>query len=191
MVDRTDPLVLRLLYAARTGDNDAFTALYERYSVLVFRTAYLLLGDAGRAEDVTQEVFVRLYQRLGDYQPERAAFSTWLHRITVNACLNARRPRLLAWLSIERAPDLPISTPPPVELALHSEEQRQIWQAVQQLPLKLRAAVVLRYYHDLSYEEVAQALGCPVGTVRSRLHAAHARLHDMLQEDQDELPDDR
>ncbi len=65
-------------------------------------------------------------------------------------------------------------TPPPIELALHSEQQRRVWQAVQRLPIKLRAAVVLRYYHDMSYEEVAQALGCPVGTVRSRLHAAHA-----------------
>ena len=191
MVDRTDPLVIRLLHAARTGDDDAFAALYERYSVLVFRTAYLMLGDAGRAEDVTQDVFVRLYQRLGDYQPERAAFTTWLHRITINACLNARRPRLLTWLSIKRAQDLPIPAPPPIELALRGEEQRRVWQAVQRLPIKLRAAVVLRYYHDLSYEEVAQALGCPVGTVRSRLHAAHARLRDTLQEGEDELSADR
>src|SRR5262245_8876446 len=129
MVDRTDPLILRLLHAARTGDEDAFAALYERYGALVFRTAYLLLGDAGRAEDVTQDVFVRLYRRLGDYRPEQAAFTTWLHRITVNACLNARRSRLLAWLSLDRRQELPLTTPPPIELALRGEEQRRIWQA--------------------------------------------------------------
>jgi RNA polymerase sigma-70 factor, ECF subfamily len=191
MLERSDPIVTGLVRAALTGDQGAFVALYERYGALVFRTAYLLLGDAGRAEDVTQDVFMRLYRRLGDYQPERAAFTTWLHRITVNACLNARRPRLLAWLSLDRRQGLAVPTPPPIELALHSEQQRRVWQAVQRLPIKLRAAVVLRYYHDMSYEEVAQALGCPVGTVRSRLHAAHARLRDTLQEDDDELSADR
>ena len=65
---------------------------------------------------------------------------------------------------------------------LHSEAQRRIWAAVGRLPIRLRVAVVLRYYHDLSYAEIAAALGCPVGTVRSRLHAAHARLRAELAE---------
>ena len=76
--------------------------------------------------------------------------------------------------------ELPASGLAPLELALRGEEQRRIWRAVQQLPIKLRAAVVLRYYHDLSYEELAQALACPVGTVRSRLHAAHTKLRTDL-----------
>ena len=179
MTSIVDPQVSRLVRAAQTGDQEAFAALYQRYGALVYRTAFLLLGDAGLAEELTQDVFVRMYGSLARYQPERGAFSTWLHSITVRACLNARRRRLWRWLSLDRAHaegiELP-STALPLDLALRGEEQRRIWRAVQQLPIKLRAAVVLRYYHDLSYEELAQALACPIGTVRSRLHAAHAKL---------------
>lgn len=179
-----DPHFAAILRAARAGDDDAFAALYERYGALVYRTAFLMLGDVGHAEELTQDVFTRLYRRLDEYKPERGAFTTWLHSITVNACLNARR-RWLAWLSLDRAYthgfDLSDERQS-LDLALRNEEQRRIWRAVQQLPFKLRAVVVLRYYHDLSYAELATALGCPIGTVRSRLHAAHARLREALEE---------
>jgi RNA polymerase sigma-70 factor, ECF subfamily len=162
MTSIVDPQVSQLVRAAQTGDQEAFAALYRRYGALVYRTAYLLLGDAGHAEELMQDVFVRLHTRLGRYHPERGAFSTWLHAITVHAGLNARRRRLWGWLSLDRARaagiELPASELPPLDLALHGEEQRRIWRAVQRLPIKLRAAVVLRYYHDLSYEELAQAL---------------------------------
>jgi RNA polymerase sigma-70 factor (ECF subfamily) len=185
MTSSVDPQSVRLVRAAQTGDQEAFAALYQRYGALVYRTAYLLLGDVGEAEELTQDVFVRLQGSLARYHPDRGAFSTWLHAITVHACLNARR-RLWRWLSLDRARaegiDLPARDLPPPELALRGEEQRRIWHAVQRLPIKLRAAVVLRYYHDLSYEELAQALACPIGTVRSRLHAAHARLRADLEE---------
>jgi len=197
-----DPQIAALVHAAQIGDQGAFAALYERYGASVYRTAYLMLGDAGRAEELTQDVFVRLHRRLGQYSTERGAFSTWLYSITINACLNARRHGWLRWLSLDRARadglDLPDDRQP-LDLALRSEEQRRIWCAVQRLPLKLRAVVVLRYYHDLSYDEIASTLGCPIGTVRSRLHAAHARLRDALAEDaaerqaeeRYELPPDR
>jgi len=179
MISSVDPQVSRLVRAAQAGDQEAFAALYQRYGALVYRTAYLLLGETGHAEELTQDVFVRLHGSLARYQPERGAFSTWLHAITVHACLNARR-RLWGWLSLDRARaegvELPAGGLPPLELALQGEDQRRIWRAVQRLPIKLRAAVVLRYYHDLSYDELAQALACPIGTVRSRLHAAHAKL---------------
>jgi RNA polymerase sigma-70 factor, ECF subfamily len=173
MMSVVDPQVSRLVRAAQTGDQEAFAALYQRYGALVYRTAYLLLGDAGYAEELTQDVFVRMHGSLARYQPDRGAFSTWLHSVTVHACLNARRRRLWGWLSLDRARAEGIELP---------ASELRIWRAVQRLPLKLRAAVVLRYYHDLSYEELAQALACPVGTVRSRLHAAHAKLRADLDE---------
>jgi RNA polymerase sigma-70 factor (ECF subfamily) len=186
MIGSVDPQITRLVREAQTGDQEAFTALYRHYGALVYRTAYLLLGDAGRAEELTQDVFVRLHSRLDQYQPDRGAFTTWLHSITVSVCLNARRRRLLPWLSLDRASadgqELQDQRQPLLNLALRGEDHRRIWQAVQRLPIKLRAAVVLRYYHDLSYEELALALGCPIGTVRSRLHAAHARLRGELAE---------
>src|SRR5688572_9017349 len=102
MTTSTDQLTIRLVREAQMGDREAFAAIYHRYGALVFRTAYLLLGDLGRAEELTQDVFVRLHGRLGDYQPERGAFTTWLHSITVNACLNAQRRQFLSWLSLDR-----------------------------------------------------------------------------------------
>ena len=186
MISNVDPRIVQLVREAQTGDHEAFAALYQHYGALVYRTACLMLGDAGRAEELTQDIFVRLHSRLNQYHPDRGAFTTWLHSITVNACLNARRRRLLAWFSLDRASadglELQDDRLPPLNLALRGEEQCRIWQAIQRLPLKLRAAVVLRYYHDLSYEELAQALGCPIGTVRSRLHTAHARLRSELEE---------
>ncbi len=181
-----DSQIGTILRAAQAGDQVAFAELYQRYGALVYRTAFLMLGDANRAEDLTQDVFLRLHRRLDQYNAERGAFTTWLYGITVNTCLNARRGRWLAWLSLDRARangfDLPDERHQPIDLALRGEEQRQIWHAVQQLPLKLRAVVVLRYYHDLSYDELATVLRCPIGTVRSRLHAAHAQLRAALAE---------
>jgi RNA polymerase sigma-70 factor (ECF subfamily) len=180
MISSVDPQIARLVRAAQAGDQEAFAALYQRYGALVYRTAYLLLGDAGHAEELVQDVFVRMHGSLVHYHPERGAFSTWLHSITVHTCLNVRRRRLWGWLSLDRARaegiELPARDLLPLDLALRGEEQRRIWRAVQRLPIKLRAAVVLRYYHDLSYEELSQVLACPLGTVRSRLHAAHAKL---------------
>src|SRR5262245_52273061 len=101
-VSNSDPQVAALLHAAQAGDQTAFAALYQRYGALVYRTAYLMLGDAGHAEELTQDVFVRLYRRIEQYDADRGAFSTWLYSITVKACLNARR-RWLVWLSLDRA----------------------------------------------------------------------------------------
>lgn len=185
MIQHTDPMLLQLVDSAQQGNAEAFAAIYQRYSTSVFRTAYLMLGEASQAEDVTEEVFVRLHQKLNTFQPDRGTFGAWLHRMTINACSNTRR-RWRSWLSLDRLHtgglDPPSADPPLVELALESEEQRRIWQAVRHLSLKLRAVIVLRYYHDLSYEEIAQTLACPVGTVRSRLHAAHDKLRRLLEE---------
>ncbi|HEY1012936.1 MAG TPA: sigma-70 family RNA polymerase sigma factor [Herpetosiphonaceae bacterium] len=161
----------------RAAGGESVEQLFARYNALVLRTAYLVLGDWMQAEDVAQDVWLHVGQRLGDYDPARGAWTTWLHRITVNRCLNARR-RLARWLL--GGAQGGSAEPPPLQAALRGEEQRRIWQAVGGLSLKLRAAVVLRYFHDLSYEQIAEALGCPVGTVRSRLHAANAQLRAAL-----------
>lgn len=184
MASGPDVMSVGLVQQACLGDTEAFAALYQQYETRVFRTAYLLLGDAGRAEEITQDVFVQVYQRLDEYRPERGAFSTWLQRITVNLCLNSRRRKVLAWFSLDRAQhmELDSTAPLPLDQALRGEEQQRTWRAIQSLPLRLRAVVVCRYYQDLSYEEIAQVLDCPIGTVRSRLHAAHARLRRTLEE---------
>jgi RNA polymerase sigma-70 factor, ECF subfamily len=159
--------------------------LYERYQGMVLRTAYLILGRWDQAEDVGQEVWMIALRSLETYEEQRGAWSTWLHQITVSRCLRVRR-RLSSWLRRELPlPELggPLSPlPTPLETVLGQEQQQRIWTAVQRLSLKLRVVIILRYYQDLSYEAIADVLDCPVGTVRSRLHAARSSLRDMLEE---------
>jgi RNA polymerase sigma-70 factor (ECF subfamily) len=166
---------LALIRRCQAGDEAAFAALFEQYKNLVFKTALLLLDGAGtpapeaEAEEALQEVFLSVYRSLGSYQPERAAFSTWLYRITVNHCLNRRRRRRWPWLSLDRVPAAQASAPSP-EHAL--SETEAVASALRCLSDKLRATVVLRFYADLSYAEIAQVLDIPIGTVKSRLAEA-------------------
>jgi RNA polymerase sigma-70 factor (ECF subfamily) len=153
--------------------------LFARYNPLVVRTAYLLLGDWMEAEDVAQEVWIQVGRQQDRYDPQRGAWSTWLHKITVNRCLNTRR-RLARWITGALAADIPAEQPPPLHSLIQDEEHRRIWRAVETLSRKLRPVVVLRYFHNLSYEQIADVLECPIGTVRSRLHAANAQLRARL-----------
>jgi RNA polymerase sigma-70 factor (ECF subfamily) len=168
---------------AGAADPQALERLYQRHQAMVLRTAYLILGSWEQAEDVAQEVWARLARSTGSYRAEQGTWSTWIHQITVNRCLTVRR-RVRALVTRERplpeGVELPSGRASPLEALLRQEEQRRVWAAVLGLPLKLRAAIVLRYYHDLSYEEIAQVLGCALGTVRSRLHAAHQKLRGTL-----------
>jgi RNA polymerase sigma-70 factor, ECF subfamily len=167
--------VLALIRGSAAGDEGAFAALFEQYKNLVFKTALLLLDGAGaaapeaEAEEALQEVFLNVYRSLASYQPERAAFSTWLYRITVNHCLNRRRGRRWPWLSLEQLPAGTGATPSPEHALSETDEVRG---ALRRLSGKLRATVVLRFYADLSYAEIAQVLDIPIGTVKSRLAEA-------------------
>ncbi len=160
------------------GDATAFAALFHQYQGLVYKTAYLLLGDAQAAEDALQEVFVKVHRSLATFDPQKGAFTTWLRRITVNHCLNARRrsiPRLFSLADPAVDPAALVEDRPafrPEELAISQEQATAVWQAVRRLSPKLRAAVILRYYEDLPYPEIAQVLDIPVGTVKWRLHEA-------------------
>jgi RNA polymerase sigma-70 factor (ECF subfamily) len=169
-----------LIRRSQAGDEEAFAALFHKYKNLVHKTAYLMLGNADEAEDALQEVFVRMYKSLSTFQPSKGAFTTWLHRITVNHCLNRRRKRHLS--------TLPLDEVSPASLAGHSPlpesrlaEEETILQALKQLSEKLRTVVILRYYWELSYAEMAQILDVPVGTVKSRLNLALRTLRKELE----------
>ena len=178
MENDTTP-VLALIRRSLAGDEAAFAALFEQYKNLVYKTALLLFDGAGaaspeaEAEEALQEVFMSVYRSLERYQPERAAFSTWLYRITVNHCLNRRRRRAWPWLSLDRVPAALTATPSPEHALSEADEVRT---ALRRLSPKLQATVVLRFYSDLSYDEIAQVLEIPIGTVKSRLAEALQRL---------------
>jgi len=169
-----------LLHQSQTDNEEAFAALFHKYKNLIYKTAYLMLGNAEDAEDALQEVFVHVYKSLSAYQPSKGAFTTWLYRITVNYCLNRRRKRHLPVLSLDEVPStLQIGASPAFEDQLADE--KAIRQALGHLSAKLRPVVILRYYWELSYAEIAQILEVPIGTVKSRLDLALKALRKELE----------
>jgi RNA polymerase sigma-70 factor, ECF subfamily len=157
------------------GDTAAFALLVERYERVLFSVALRMLGDAEDARDATQDAFVKVYQRLGDYNAEYRFFS-WIYRILTNECLNALRARR------PHEPDVPeTSTTSGALEALELEERRQAVQnAIAGLPPDYRDVLILRHFAELSYEEVADTLAIPLKTVKSRLYTARQQLGHRL-----------
>jgi len=164
-----------------------FEAIFHRYKNMAFKIAYLILGDVQEAEDVLQEVFIKVYRAGGSFRPEKGGFNTWLHRITVNQCISTRRRKLPPLFSLERLKeeglDLPeASSQLPEEFLMKQEESERIGGAMSSLDRKHRAILALRYFDDLSYEEIAQVLKIPLGTVKSRLNKAIKGLREEIVE---------
>ena len=153
----------------------------EQHSDRVFRLAYRLTGDRHDAEDLTQEVFVRVFRSLDGYVP--GTLEGWLHRITTNLFLDsARRRQRLRFdaLSEERAARLPSATPSPDIAYAEQTFDDDVERALATLPPDFRAAVVLCDVEGLSYEEIAEIMDAKLGTVRSRIHRGRAMLRRAL-----------
>ena len=166
-----------IVEACRRGDREALRALYEVYKDKVYSIAfYFFHGDAAAASDVTQQVFLKLIGGIGRYRGD-SAFSTWLYRIVVNACVDrSRRHRsevAAEPAALESVPDAVISHE---ALLARREAARSVQDAVASLPPKLRIAILMRYFEELSYTEMATALNCSIGTVSSRLSRGHRLL---------------
>lgn len=158
-----------LIQRTLAGDQAAFGMLFDQYKNLVYKTAYLLLDDPYEAEDALQEIFLKVYRALASYQPSKGAFTTWLHRVTVNHCLNRKRKSNPVVSSLEIVDG---ASPKSSTMEDRLAEEQVLQAALNRLSRKLRAVVVLRYFHELSYAEIAQILEIPLGTVQSRLHLA-------------------
>jgi len=159
-----------------SGDANAFEALFRQYEKLVFRTAYLITGDVEKSKDVMQEVFVAVWKWRHTFDPSRGQFTTWLHRITVNKCSKKRTKHQTAILSLEEAEEKGFQPEShselPEELTISREEYEELMKALSALDTKYRSVVVLRYFNELSGEEIAKIEEIPLGTVKSRLHYA-------------------
>jgi RNA polymerase sigma-70 factor (ECF subfamily) len=164
---------VQIILQSQNGDQDAFAALFEQYKNLVYRTAYLMLNDGIEAEDALQDVFVQVYKGLPNYDPQKGAFTTWLYRITIRYCLNHRRKKRMDYQPLNE-------TTVVASVWMEVEDNEMLQQAIDQLKPKLRAVIVLRYYWDLPYNEIAQVLEIPLGTVKSRLNQALKNLRHML-----------
>jgi len=160
-----------LVRRSRQGDLAAFEALYEGYKGQVFRTALAITHDQAAAEDILQECFIRLHRSLAGLD-ESQPLAPWLYRVTVNLCYSWMT-RQRRWLhSLEEALEWlgALPQPSPLQLVERQEVRAAIEQAIGSLSLDQRVTLVLYYLNGLSVEEIAAAMSCPLGTVKSRLH---------------------
>jgi len=169
---------LQIIIRAQSGDREAFAILFEQYKNLVYKTAYLMLGESTEAEDALQEIFVQVYKSLSGFDPGKAAFTTWLYRVTFNHCLNQRRKKRPFTLPLEDISPALKSEFPGAQLA----EEEIIQQAIAKLTDRQRAVVILRYFWELPYAEIAQILDVPLGTVKSRIDLALKTLRKVIEE---------
>ncbi len=166
----------QLVEHLQRGEDATFDELMARYKRPVVNFCYRLLGDANDADDVAQEVFVRVYQRIGEYRP-RAEFSTWLFALARNACIDRLRYR-------QRHPTVPLDTAPEPFTVARDAETRELGEhiaaAIAALPEDQRTAIVLAEYHGLSYTEIAGVMKCSEKSVESRLYRAKQFLRQKL-----------
>jgi RNA polymerase sigma-70 factor, ECF subfamily len=177
----------RLIQRCIAGDASAFEPLVEKYRQRVWRLAYQVLHDREEAWDVAQEAFVRAFHSLPSFRGQ-SAFYTWLFRITVNVATDRHRQRGAQARAFgpervteeEWARTTPDPGGGPDQQAARAEQRERIRQALDALPPKARAIIMLSDVEGLSYREIAEVLNCPIGTVMSRLHNARKRLKGLL-----------
>lgn len=166
-----------LLAASRRGDLPAYDQLVGAYQTRIYQLTYRVTGNPEDAWDAAQEAFVRAFRSLKAFRGD-AAFSTWLHRIAVNAALDIVRRRPPAADPLDAVASMTVES---VDHAVEQREiQRRIQAAISRLPYDQRVAVVLRDVQGLSYGEIAAVVQVPVGTVRSRLSRAREALRHAL-----------
>ena len=167
-----------VIEACRRGERDAFRALFETYQDRVYSIALRYSGDRAVALDIGQDVFVKLLSSIRDFRGD-AGFESWLFRLVVNRCLDHHRRTRRLRVLVEDALNL-FAAPRVLNDLLRSEVEEQVQRGIAKLAPEQRIVVVLRYTEGLSYEQIAQILGCSMGTVASRLNLAHKVLEKRL-----------
>jgi RNA polymerase sigma-70 factor (ECF subfamily) len=168
---------LELIKQAQQGDRRAFGQLIRRHQEGTINVVYRMCGDADLAEEAAQEAFIRAWTHLPGYKP-RSPFRNWVYRIAINVALDALR----SGKEIVDVESMHLADPHrgPEELAENRELGDRVRQAVLDLPSASKAVIVLREYEGLSYKEIADTLGIPIGTVMSRLNYARGLLREAL-----------
>jgi RNA polymerase sigma-70 factor, ECF subfamily len=161
------------LLHAQNGDTQAFSSLLEKYQKPVYNLCYRMLGNAEDAEDAAQETFLRAFKSMKRYDNSRP-FSTWVLSIAAHYCIDQIRKQRQVAISIEDLPVPDVPDPAPgLETGLgRKEEQRRVRALLNKLEATDRAAVIMYYWYDFSYEEICQALSLSLSAVKSRLHRA-------------------
>jgi RNA polymerase sigma-70 factor (ECF subfamily) len=178
-----------LVRSVLDGDRGGFTTLVERYQSRLVNYLHRLVRDIEEAHDLAQEVFVRVYQALDRFDPQYR-FSTWLFRVAQNAAIDVIRKRRLRLVPLAR-PDEDGEGTHEIEVAAEgpsaldrmegAERDAKVRDAIEDLPWEYRELIVLRHYGELAYEEIAEAKGMPLGTVKNKLFRARQMLKAMLE----------
>ena len=177
-----------LMLLVADGDKIAFSCLVNRHQETVFRLIYRYFGKQEEANDLAQEVFVRIWRSSEKYTPT-SKFTTWLYTLTANICKSETKSlwRRNIWLigsfwtsGDHDAPEVPALTPSPEDVAIQTEQRRLVRAAIAALPTNQRLAVVLQRYEELSYQEIAIVIGCSVAAVEALLVRAKANLQKKL-----------
>jgi RNA polymerase sigma-70 factor (ECF subfamily) len=167
------------------GDSHACADLYQRWCESVYYLAYGIVRQEQDAEEVTQDVFVYAFSRLGSFDPAKSAFRTWLYTITISRSRNKLRRKLLPIVEMDEWSEGDAEhgdeTRPPEELSELKAEREHVWAALGKLSPKLREAVVLRYFENLTYPEIGRILNCSMRTIQSRVRLAHKELRRLLE----------
>lgn len=167
-----------LIRAAAQGDDEAFGEILERYQKPVYNLCFRLLGNRGDAEDASQEAFMKAYRGLKKYDQHRP-FISWLLAIAYNQSVDQLRRRRVSLVGLEAAYDRSDQKSPSPEAAAEMQsESEAVQRALSALSVKDRAAIVLRYWYDYSYDEIAETLSLTNSAVKSRLHRARRELMD-------------
>lgn len=161
------------------GDRRAFEELHRRYARSVLGIALRRIGDRGRAEDATQDTFASVWRSASRYDPARGQAASWLYTVARNAIVDGLRRRPPP--TVENPPDVPSTDPGPPEAAESEWVSWRVHRAVESLPEQERTLVELAYWSGLSQSEIAEYVGVPLGTVKTRTRAALRRLADELE----------
>ena len=168
------------LKGAMRGDQSSFACLVDRYKTPVYNLAFRMLGNPEDAEDAAQETFLRAYSQLRSYDPARK-FSSWLLSITAHHCIDQLRRRRFTWVPIDIVDSLDwlwSDTAQPEQAAIDGEDRDEVRRLLHLLPAKYRLVLVLRYWYDMSYQEIAQITKMTEAAVKTRLHRAREMLSE-------------
>lgn len=185
-----DQTLLGWVTAACQGNQEAFAEIVYSFTDAVYNLCYRMLGDGAEAEDATQEAFLRAYNHLKSYDSDRS-FKTWLLSIASNHCIDRIRKRRMHFVSLDEplpsGSPLEIAShePLPEEMTLRRERSAMIQRMLDELAPDYRAAVVLRYWYDYSYSEIATALNTTESAIKSRLFRARQMLAEQYEEQAD------
>ncbi len=188
--DRTECSDVELVSAARGGDTEAYEELVARHRDKIYARAYSMVRNEEQALDLSQEAWIKAWQRLHQFHGD-ASFATWITRITINLCLDylrkAKRQRAESVEAMEEATggverQMPVVNPNPTAGLERAELRAKIDQALEKISADHRTVLILHEFEELQYKEIAERIGCSIGTVMSRLFYARRRMAAVMKE---------